>query len=154
LTAQTLKQDNKLWDDLASFFVGTWSGSGAFANGKKIAADVTFKLSLDSSWIIYEHTDKKPNRYKAISMWGVDPLSGEFTAYLFDNFHGHRKFASDGWKEGKLVLTTHEFYPPQGLRFQHFIFYKLSDKSFKMTYETSRDGMAWNLGDYLIFTRR
>ena len=115
LEAQTPSSNYKLTDEFIGFFVGSWTGEGEFAIGKKIAADLIFKMSLDSSWISYEHTDKLPNRYKALSMWGVDMLNGQFVAYSFDNFHGHRKFASDGWKDGKLILTTNEYYPPRGL---------------------------------------
>lgn len=153
MTAQIFNPVKKLKDDFTNFFVGNWTGNGEFANGKKISTDLTFKMNLDSSWMIYEQTDKLPNRYKAISMWGVDILTGQFLAYSFDNFHGHRKFESDGWKDGKLILTLIEFYPQKGLVFQHFIYEKLSAKSFKMKYETSEDGIAWKLGDYLIFSK-
>jgi len=75
-------------------------------------------------------------------------------AYAFDNFNGNRKFLSDGWKGNKLILTISEVYPKVGLLFQHFIYEKLSDKSFKMTYETSKDGITWKLGDYLVFNKK
>lgn len=153
-SAQSNVQSNKLPDDLVNFFAGNWTGDGEFASGKKISADLTFKLSLDNCWLIYEHTDKLPNKYKALSMWGIDSASGEFVAYTFDNFQGHRKFASDGWKEGKLVLTTNQFVAKKGQIFQHFIYEKLSDKSFKMTFETSNDALKWKMVDYLIFTKK
>lgn len=154
LTAQTPNSNNKLSNEFENFFVGHWAGDGEFLSGKKIAADLTFKLSLDSSWIICEHADKIPNRYKALSMWGVDMLSGQFVAYSFDNFHGHRKFVSDGWKDNKLVLTTNNYSPQRGLVFEHFLYEKLSGNSFKMTYETSKDGITWKLGDYLVFNKK
>ncbi|GHM99125.1 hypothetical protein WSM22_06150 [Cytophagales bacterium WSM2-2] len=146
-------QSKKLPADFINFFVGNWAGEGEFASGKKISADLSFKLSLDSTWITYEHTDKLPNKYKALSMWGVDAQTGQFVAYAFDNFHGHRKFASNGWKDGKLILTANEFYTQAGLVFQHFIYEKLTDKSFKMTFETSKDGISWKMGDYLVFNK-
>ena len=148
------KKPEKLSSEFLSFFIGDWTGDGEFANGKKISADLSFKISLDSSWVTYEHVDRLPGRYKATSMWGVDAFSGQFVAYLFDNSHGHRKFASDGWRDGKLILTTNEYYPQRGLLFQHFIYERLSDKSFKMTYEMSKDGISWKLADYLTFTKR
>ena len=150
---QSTAQSKKLDREFLSFFIGDWAGDGEFANGKKISADVTFKIALDSSWLSYEHVDRLPNRYKATSMWGID-ASGQFAAYAFDNFRGHRKFVSSGWKDGRLILSTSEFYPQRGIIFQHFIYEKLSDQSFKMTYETSSDGIRWNLGDYLTFTKK
>jgi hypothetical protein len=74
-------------------------------------------------------------------------------AYCFDNFHGHREFAGNDWNNGRLILSTHAYSARAGLVFEHFIYEKLSDNSFKMTYETSRDGIVWTLGDYLTFTR-
>lgn len=142
------------WDPaFLHFFIGRWSGEGQFAQGNKIAADVSFQLSLDSSWLLYEHRDRAPGPYKATSLWGLDGQTGAFVAYAFDNFHGHREFVSGGWKNGKLVLTTHDYYPQVGNYFEHFIYEKLSETSFKMTYETSLDGIGWQLGDWLVFTK-
>ena len=138
---------------MLNFFVGRWSGEGAFANGKKIAADLSFTLSLDSCWLMYEHRDRAPGQYKATSMWGVDGQSGEFVAYCFDNFQGHRGFEGNGWKNGKMVLTHHAFYPKVGGYFEHFIYERTGERSFKMTYETSRDGIGWQMGDWLVFRR-
>jgi hypothetical protein len=105
---------------------------------------VSFAPSLDSAWLVYEHRDVPPGRYQATSFWGVDGRTGQFVAYTFDNFHGHREWTSSGWAGGKLVLST---------VFEHFIYERLSAAQFKMTYETSRDGINWRLGDWLVFTR-
>ncbi len=153
IMAQSENQGSKLTDEFLNFFIGNWSGDGEFANGKKISADLTFKISLDSSWMMYEHTDRLPNIYKALSMWGIDGQTKQFVAYAFDNFRGNRKFTSEGWKENKLILTTSSA-TQAGLFFQHFIYEKLSGKSFKMTYEVSKDGVAWKLGDYLVFNKK
>ncbi len=151
--AQTVSTNNKLPDNLINFFVGKWTGEGEFANGKKIAATLSIKMELDSTWFVFEHTDKLPNHYKSHSMFSDDNMTGQFIAYTFDNFQGHRKFVSNGWKDGKLILTTNEYYPQKGLVFQHFIYERLSYRSFKMTYETSKDGINWKLGDFLVFTK-
>jgi hypothetical protein len=151
--SQTGEVPHRLDPDLLQFFVGHWTGEGQFSNGKKIAADVVFQLSLDSSWLVYTHRDQPPNSYKADSYWGVDRQTGEFVAYCLDNFQGHRQFVSDGWKKGKMVLTAHAYLAGVGTYFEHFRFEKVSDKSFKMSYETSRDGISWMLGDELVFTK-
>jgi hypothetical protein len=147
----TIKKPSK---DLVEFFAGEWSGGGKFANGKPIAADLSFKASLDSAWLEHQHLDKTPNTYKATSWWGIDQQTGEFVAYIFDNFGGHRKFTSEGWQNGKLVLTTQEQHPQRGTVWQHFIYEKLSTSSFKMTYEVSKDGTNWRMVDYLVFHRK
>lgn len=153
-TAQLDNSKNKLPDDLVGFFVGNWSGEGEFSNGKKISAELSFRMTLDGKWLLFEHSDRSPNVYKATSVWGVDAGNGQFIAYSFDNFLGPRQFVSDGWKNGRLVLTVSEFIPQSGLVFQHFIYEKLSDRSFKMSFERSNDGTKWKLVDYLVFTRK
>jgi hypothetical protein len=148
----------RLDPELVVFFTGHWTGKGEFATGAPIEADVDFKLTLDSAWLLCEHRDRPPHRYKATSMWGEDLRGtadstgvgrgrngrGQFVGFTFDNFHGHRQWKSDGWVGGKLVLSG---------EFEHFIYERVSDTQFKMTYETSRDGVSWKLGDWLVFTR-
>jgi hypothetical protein len=144
----------RLDPSMVSFFSGEWKGEGAFANGRPIAASLTFRLSLDSAWLVSDHADQPPNDYKATSYWGVDAATGQFVAIIFDNFHGHRSFASSGWAAGRLVLTTQSFAAGAGTYFEHFIYERQSDTQFRMTYETSRDGIAWQMGDSLLFTKR
>jgi hypothetical protein len=136
------------------FFTGKWAGTGKFANGKNIAADLIVTMSLDSSWMQITYTDKDPNKYKAQSFWGVDQSNGEFIAYTFDNFHGHRKFSSEGWKNNKLILTTNQYNAQYGMLYQHFIYEKLNPDSLKITYEVSTDAISWRLGDSLVFKRQ
>ena len=152
-TSAQQKATYKLPADLVQFFQGKWTGKGQFASGKKIEADLVYTLSLDSCWLNSTHTDKAPGKYKAMLMWGCERQTGEFVAYNFDNFQGHRQFTSDGWKDGKLVLITSKDNPNGGKFHEHFIYEKLSADSFKMTYETSRDGTTWKMCDYLIFKR-
>jgi hypothetical protein len=136
---------------LVHFFVGHWAGKGQFSNGTPIEADVLFRLDLDSSWLVYEHRDRAPNSYRANSMWGVDQ-SGQFVGYTFDNFHGHRQWMSNGWAGGKLILSGVTGMGAAVL-FEHFIYERISPTQFKMTYEGSRDGINWILGDWLVFTK-
>ncbi|MEO6406869.1 MAG: hypothetical protein ABIO32_15355 [Ferruginibacter sp.] len=154
VNAQKPNSTYKLPKELVNFFEGRWLGEGEFWNGKKIYADITFSITLDSSWLLYEHKDKAPNKYKSMSMWGVDVVSGVFVAYNFDNFQGHRKFLSDGWKENKLILISSELCLQRRTVFEHFIYEKLTEKKFRMTYETSPDRKHWKLGDYLVFNKQ
>ena len=148
---KNLKKPSK---ELLSFFTGEWSGEGKFASGRAIGADLSFKASLDSTWLEHRHVDKAPNTYKATSWWGTDQQTGEFIAYIFDSVGGHRKFTSEGWKNGKLVLTTQQEHPQGGMIWQHFVYERISNSSFKMTFEMSRDGINWRMIDYLIFNRK
>jgi len=139
----------------AAFYIGRWAGTGAFANGTKISAHVSFRWSLDSAWVIYEHQDDPPGRYKALSMWGRDKQSGAPVEMIFDNFQGHRIFVSNGPDTaGRLIWNTREPGPAgKGWVFERFRYEQLNAGQFKMTYEMSRDGLSWQTGDWLIFAR-
>jgi hypothetical protein len=122
-------QQKKIDNDMAKFFVGNWSGEGQFANGKKIAADVSFSLSVDSSSLIYVHADKPPNVYKATSAWGIDKLTRKFVTHIISNFSGHPEFTSEGWKSGQIIFTNSANIPARGVFYQHFICERISERS-------------------------
>lgn len=155
-TSQAQNFENKPKPDLdfVKFFEGAWVGSGQFSNGKKIEADASFNLSLDSCWLIYTHTDRSPNRYKAISVWGIDKSTGKFMDYVFDNFHGHRLFTGDGWNTARLILTSKEITPAATTFFQRFTYLKIDADRFTMSYEVSNDSISWKLGDSLVFVKQ
>lgn len=138
--------------DVAAFFIGEWHGSGKFASGKVIDADVKFSSVLDGQWLLYSHQDRAPNRYKALGTWGFERNSGKFLMIVEDNFGGTRRFESDGWKDGKVVFA-HAVESPAASSDERFTFERTDDKTFKMSYETNRDGKEWKLGDFLVFTR-
>lgn len=135
-----------------SFFIGSWSGKGAFSSGKNIEANLNFSFTLDSAWIYYEHTDKLPNKYKANSLWAIDSKTGQMSSYIFDNSGGSRKFTGNGFIDNKLILS-YESETPKGTVFQHFIYEKTGEKTFKMTYEVSTDNQKWRMIDYLDFIK-
>lgn len=142
----------RLPSSLLQFFAGKWKGAGTFANGKPIAATATFTLSLDSSWLQYEHVDVPPNVYKAHSLWGAGN-DGSLLAYIFDNFGGHRQFAGRYTSSDAVVLVSTQLYPGNKKMYQQFIYQKLSAASFKMMYVVSMDSVQWQMGDTLIFHR-
>ena len=143
---------NELSTEFVEFFEGGWTGEGEFSSGKKIKAELTFEKTLDGNWLRYEHKDLPPNNFQSSSMWGVDK-QGQFQAYSFDNDKGHRSFASNGWINNKLILTNTSRSKEGMVYFEHFIFEKIDETSFKMTYEISGDGINWRMVDYLIFRK-
>jgi hypothetical protein len=134
------------------FFEGSWKGDGQIANGKKISATASFKLSLDSCWLIYSHEDKSPNRYKAISLGSVDSSKQTFAADIFDNFHGHKTYTGSRPIGDEIILTAVDSSKIHKL-FQRFVYVKLDEGSFKMSYEVSNDNLNWTVGESLIFFR-
>lgn len=148
--AGTAHAANSPDDSLATFFAGHWTGAGAFGNGKKIEAEVDFQRELDGQWLLYRHTDKAPNNYKALGLWGIDKASGKLVMTVSDNFGGARRFESGGWNEGRVEFVK---AGAPGTRHERFTFERKSPTSFRMTYEWSTDGATWKLGDYLDFER-
>ena len=148
-----LNQPTPLPADMAAFFNGEWTGSGKFASGRDIAADEEFKPVLDNQWLMYSHQDRSPNKYKSLAMWGFERSTQRFVMIVQDNFGGTRRFESDGWKDGKIVFLNNVSTPTLSYA-ERFTFEKIDERSFKMSYETNRDGKEWRLGDYVVFTRK
>jgi len=134
-----------------SFLVGDWKGSGSFASGKKIEATLAFAPCLDNAWLRQSYQDVPPNRYAATALWSLDSTTGSITAHTFDNFGGYRPFKSVDVTDTRLILL----YRKEGTIafFQRFIYDKIAKDQMKLTYETSRDSVAWKLGDSLVFHR-
>ncbi len=138
--------------EIATYFSGEWSGKGEFATGKQIEADVTFGLSLDGSWLQYSHKDRPPNGYYATGSWSLDHERRSLVMKLKDNSGASRTFSSDGWKEGRIVFVSDGSSATPSIR-ERFIFERTGDNTFKMIYESSRDGQIWKLGDFIVFER-
>ena len=136
----------------ASFFEGKWSCSGEFANGKKIEADMEFDRKLSDKWLSFKHTDRPPNKYKAIGAWGMDLESGQLVALQEDNGGGARLFVSKGWNNNSVVfeLTPILSHAP---RQERFTYTKESADTFRMKYERGLPDGSWKLGDSLLCKR-
>jgi hypothetical protein len=146
-------QSKRVDKDMTSFFKGTWSGTGQFANGKTIEADVTFTVATDSSCLISMYADRAPNRYKASAVFGIDSSTGKFSAQFLNNFTGLKAFTSDGWRNGKIILANEENANGKGTLYQQFIYEKIDNNHFKATYMYGMDSSRLKEGDHLIFTR-
>ena len=153
LTAlNTEGQTTKVDPAIAKYFVGNWGGQGQFANGKSIQADVTFYLSVDSCHLINVYADRPPNRYKSSGDWSIDG-SGTLTAFIINNFTGLKEFKGR-WENGKLVISNTDNYPGKVTIYQSFIYDRIDDDNFKITYMYGRDSRDLKEGDHLIFTRQ
>src|SRR5260221_14542742 len=58
---QTPVSSPRLDPPLVTYFSGEWTGEGAFAAGRAIAADLSFHLSLDSAGLVDDRRDHPPN---------------------------------------------------------------------------------------------
>lgn len=132
-----------------AFFVGSWSCTGHFANGKPISSRETYTPILDGHWLEMRHTDQPPHRYNAIELWQYDPAARQFSVHVFDNFGGERHYLSTGWEEGKLVLhnTATSGYTDR------FVFERHSAILYEVTYASRKGAGTWKVGDTLICKR-
>lgn len=137
--------------DLASFFTGDWSGRGQFASGRPIEADVSFRPELGGQWLQYRHTDRAPNSYKALGMWGIESASRKLVMTVNDSSGGARTFTSDGWNDGSVVFIRTISAEP--LREERFVFKRVTDQSFHMAYEVRAGEQPWRMIDQLTFER-
>lgn len=143
---------------LEAFVSGQWTGSGKFASGKDIAADVAFAPVPGGHWLNYTHVDHPPGRYRAQATWGyADPT--HFVMTLHDNFGGARVFSSEGWCDGRIVfdkqLDLAQLKPePKGAERERFVFERTEGNRLKMTYERGTEAGDWRMVDSLTFERR
>ena len=147
-------------EEVMNFFSGEWQGEGEFASGKKIAADVSFIPDLDKQWLQYRHTDRAPNTFKSLALWGYDRELKSIVMIGSNNFGSARLFHSEGWKDDTLIFSkvvtpvNKQDGKPINAMAERFHFIRLNENSFKMIYENQRDGVNWRMVDYLIFSRK
>jgi hypothetical protein len=152
-TAKTAPATTKPLDSsLVSFFRGEWKCAGEFSNGRKIEAELSFSPELDGKWLQYRHADLPPNSFKAFAMWGIDQNSGKIISLMQDNFGGARLFTAGGWTNNTIQFVSAPLISPP-TRQERFTFAAQSDATFKMTYEFSRDGVTWRVGDFIVCAR-
>lgn len=126
--------------------------TGEFPNGKKIEADLEFVSDLENKWLHYHHTDRAPNTFKVSVMWGIEASSDKFVLMMQDNFGGARLFTSDGWMNRSIRFQNAALLSEPKYQ-ELFTFAAQADNKFRMDWEVSRDGVKWQLGDYIVCTK-
>ena len=140
--------------DLYRYFAGSWKGTGKFASGKEISADLSFSVGLDSAFLVSRHKDLAPNRFLADGYWKVDAASGKVSVWLFDNSGEQRLLSGDGLHNDSLVISRSFEVKGRGNVVERFV-YQITDAShFRMAYEVSVGEKPWRMVDYLIFERK
>lgn len=148
--ANTAEAARQLFAALA----GQWSCSGAFANGKPLAADITFTLKSDSRALLYHHQDRAPSNFIQDALWGPDAANHSLVSLAFagnPQVLAPQLFVAQSWTTTSIIfeakaLTSPPFAPN---RFT----YRLDDaNTLKMIWEVQRQG-AWSMGDQLTCKR-
>ena len=138
---------------LFSALSGRWSCSGAFADGRPLASEMTFTAQADGRSLLYHHEDRPPNNFLQDALWGPDTANRAIVSLAFA---GNAKtlvpqlFVSTSWTSTSVVfeakaLTSPPFAPN---RFT----YKLEDSTLRMIWEVQRQG-SWSVGDQLKCNR-
>ena len=78
---------------MVKFFVGNWSCTGEFANGKKIEADLSFVPELDGKWLLYRHADRPP----------VNSKPWPYGAWISP---------AEGWSQSRKIISATQGYSP------------------------------------------
>lgn len=130
------------------YFVGDWSCTGQFSNGKKISSRKTFTFVLNGQWLKMQHRDNPPHYYEATGMWHYDKPTKGFEVLLFSNSGSLRHYQSPGWKNGKLTLTN---TATEGY-IDRFVYERNGNNEFQVTYKVKK-GDTWKTGDTLICKR-
>jgi hypothetical protein len=133
------------------YFSGTWDCKGVFpSSGKAIESRLTFAPEIEGAWLSLHHDDLPPNKFHALELWGWDAKSSAFTATIFDNFGGARRFSSKGW-EDQTFIWNGDIPPNATSPSERFVFRKDSASQFTVNWEVNRDS-SWKVGDTLTCT--
>lgn len=119
-------------DDFLKWFVGEWEGTTTMAEGTSKDWQKA-EMSLDGQFLTTHATSQSPvSMYKGMGPLTINPATGEYVGYWFDNWRGTYKGV--GKREGNKVTMRWE--SPMGIT-RDEITEKVSDDKmvvdFKMT---------------------
>jgi hypothetical protein len=129
--APSMAPPSALADDMCNWLIGEWEGWTTSAMGKSKESD-KFEWGLDNQFVIMHATSKTAEmteeqkkkameaygmskedlekmmemKYKGVGPITIDPATGEFIGYWFDNWRGIYKGA--GKREGNKITMTWE----------------------------------------------
>ena len=129
-------------------FIGSRRCAGSFLkSGKAISSTETVSPELSGYWLVLRHTDEPPFSFDALEMWGYDPKSKHFIAYMYDNFGGAREFDSQGWQGDSFTWTNVNTSTP---KWDRFVFERQAGGGYRFTYEVNTDGSHWTGVDSML----
>ena len=138
-------------DARMDYFLGTWNCAGSFpATGKAIASTLRFERDLGGEAMVKHHDDVPPAGYHAIEVWLARGDGHSSRAVIADNFGGVREFRSDGWNGNTLSWQGAADVAPA----QRFVYVEIDGDTFRLDWDTSKDGAHYKVGDTLTCKRR
>lgn len=139
--------------EIAGYFAGDWSGKGAFASGKPLESRFRFQPILDGKVLELRHDEAAPATFAYAGLISVDAATGKPVMLLTPNRGGGRLMRSAGWQDDRLVF---EADPALRAAFalERITFVRLGPCRFEASYEMSKDGATWRLGDKQTFAKQ
>jgi len=142
--------------DLFAALRGGWSCTGALANGRPLAADLSFTPSMDGKLLRFRHADRAPSSYVQEATWGASPTRHEIVslAYAAGTATAAPEpalFVAREWTAHSLTLVADTLQSPPWAP-NRFTYTVAGPDSLKMVWEVERGG-AWRMGDWLACTR-
>jgi len=142
--------------DLFAALRGGWSCTGALANGRPLAADLSFTPAMDGRLLRFRHADRAPSSYVQEATWGASPTRHEIVslAYAAGTATAAPEpalFVAREWTAHSLTLVADTLQSPPWAP-NRFAYTVAGPDSLKMVWEVERGG-AWRMGDWLACTR-
>ena len=132
-----------------AWFAGRWHCAGKFeSNGKPIESRLRFDWDEAAKALVKHHDDEPPNAYHAVELWGA--TGTQLAATIVDAYSGTRIFSSAGWTQASLTWTRTVDTRPV----ERFAYARESEDRMRVDWSTSRDGVAFKLGDSLACERQ
>ena len=133
--------------------LGRWRGQGRFAaSGKPLSSIMTFAVTAGGKAISVEAAEEAPNTFAYGALWSIGKGGDGLIMTLVADEGDPSLYRSKGWVGDRMIFEPdHRFGDgPGGDRFTYD---RTADEGFSITYEFSRDGRTWRVGDRQTFTR-
>lgn len=138
---------------IAAYFAGDWNGQGAFASGKPLESRFHFKPILDGKVLELRHDEAPPATFAYAGLISVDAATGKPVMLLAPNRGGGRLMRGTGWQDERLVFESDPVLRA-AFALERITFVRLAPCRFEASYEMSKDGATWRLGDKQTFTKQ
>jgi hypothetical protein len=131
---------------------GSWSCSGARANGQAVAADLTFTPAMGGRTLHFHHADRPPTTYIQDATWGVDSTTTQIVSLAFAGTRNSRAtvpmlFVATAWTPRSVTLAAQPLTTPPWAQ-NRFTYTVDAPDSLRVVWEVERGG-TWKVGDQL-----
>lgn len=135
------------------FLVGRWRGSGRFESSQKaVSSTMRYTPVANGNALSLEASENAPNTFSYAALITVGTTGSGLTMMLVSNNGGPSLYRSAGWVGGRLVFEA-DHRLGDGPGGDRFTYKRGGSNGYSITYEYSRDGSTWRVGDRQSFVR-